>query len=728
MGADFYLPDVLQVCRQRYGQAATLLEQLVELTEGQSGSLIAEAGQQLKESLVLHAHQSGEMMPALFDQVAEAADLAQGELAVATRALAGHVAALVQEACTPLAERSEDLGSPGPLTLTADMLALLTARPHETAIRRGATLLAQQLQSQSEPAILTHAGQLIGEVLAGNPYGVLALLAQHRFLPALEHLRTSQAESLKHLEEALAPLVPDLSAPPEDMDELPTARALLQFYRLASALFTTIARLHQQLQAGCQTPADWHDTLPAHMEDARQRLEDLWHEEEHLHTRAQAIEALHPLFLRTLPSSPDSLTDHTDIQASPLQRAFGCLMEHHMLWPTLLQLVTRELEIARTILAGDFCAALSELCSILVLLQAPEQTPFDGPSLLGPHIPLTAGVQMVGADLMGYCYLQTAGVLQQARRDMQLRAWVEHALRKRPLASHASGLLLRFWRLLQGDASLWTEVLAAHLREILRLSDSLPPDGHARDRLDGLLEELQGLLEDQPRMRLEALLSRVQAQVAASSPLIPAVCRLRTLVRGDLTRDLASSFTLLEQEVKRHLDWPADRRHDTLWLLTLARSLWQAPAGQQDALLCATLRTECEAVGMSTALHTLLAAGGPDEEAAWHPFLLNLLAILQKELPEEGPQLSCHDLREQRDWKVRLLCALVQARLAVEEHSYSRQSEHIRSLSILPPLLQALQRLFSVWLFPAEGYFRDPYNDTVRRSGAYEIAGSSGRG
>jgi hypothetical protein len=721
MGADFYLPDVLQACHERYGQAAVLVDHLVMLAQGQSGPLIAEAGQHLKEALVLHAHQSAEMSPALFDLVAEAADLAQGEMATTIRALAAQVADLVQEACTPLAESAEDLGSPGSLTLTADLLALLTARPDEAIIRRGATLLAQLLLSQPEPAILTHAGQLIGDILAGNPSGVLALLVEHRFLPALEHMRTSQAKSLKHLEEALAPLIPDLSVSPQDMDEIPTARALLQFHQLASTLFATIARLHQQMQASCQTPADWHDTLPAHLEDARQQLEDLWQEEEHLRTRAQAIEALRPLFLRTLPPLPDFLTRQNEMQASPLQRAFGCLMEHHLLWPNLLHLVTRELETARTILAGDFCTALSEICSILALLLAPEQTAAEGPFLSGAHLPLTPGVQMIGADLMGYCYLQTMNVAQQARRDMHLRTWVEYALCQRPLDSTASGLLLRFWRLLQGDASLWIEALAARLHDALRQPDSLSPDR----RRDARLEELQGLLEDRPRKRLESLLTLVQTQVAADSPLIPAVCRLRTLLQGDLTIDLARSFTHLEQEVDRHQDWPADRRRDVLWLLTLARSFWQAPDGQHEQLLYATLRTECKAVGiMGTALHTLLAAGWPEEVAAQRLSLRNLLSGLQKELPEEGPQVFFSDPRVQRDWKVRLLCTLVQARQVFEEHRDSK----LRSLSMLSPLLQALQCLFSAWRFPAQGYFRDPYNDTVRRRGAYEIAGSSGRG
>jgi len=722
MDADFYLPEVLQACHERYGRAAVLVERLVRLAEGNSEPQIAEAGQQLKEALVLHAHQSAEMPPALFDQVAEAADLAQGELAAATRVLAADVEVMVQEVCAPLAESAEDLGFPGPLTLTADLLALLSGRLDETIIRRGATLLAQQLLSLPESAILTHAGQLIVDVLAGNPYGVLALQVEHRFLPAIEHLRTSQAESLRYLEEALVPLLPDLSAPPEDRDEeTTTAHAMRQFHQLAIKLSTTIARLHQQLQAGCQTPADWHGTLLLHMEDAHRHLEDLWQEDEHLHTRARAIEALYPLFMRTLSPSPDVLTRQNDQRASPLQRAFGSLMELDLLWPHLLQMVTRELETVRTILTGDFCATLAEICSILVLLLKPEQAPLDRSSLLGePHMALTPGVQMIGADLMGCHYLQTMSAAQQTRRDMHLRTWIEHALHQHSPLSTAPGLLLRFWRLLQGDGSLWSEVLAARLRDALRQPDDFACADPSQTRLDALLEELQGLLADQPRVRLEALLTRVQAQVRGDSPLIPAVSHLRTLVRGDCSADLATSLRHLEQEVDRHQEWPADRRHDVLWLLTLARSLWQAAEGGRDQLLCTTLRTVYEEVGIrGSALHMLLVAGWPQEEDAGHLFLLDLLDSLQKEVPEEGPHLSSQDPRAQRDWKVRLLRTLVQARLAFAEHKESRQG----MVSMLSPLLHTLQGLFSVWCFPADGYFRDPYNDTVRRRGAYEIAG-----
>lgn len=722
MGADFYLPDVLQACHQRYGRAAVLLEQLIRLAEGQNGQQIAEAGQQLKETLISYASQIGEMPLALFDQVTEAADLAQGELSAATRSLAAQVAALVQEIWAPPAEHTDDLGSPGPLTLTADLLAILTGRLDETTMRRGATLLAQKLLSLPEPAILRQAGQLIVDVLAGNSSGVLALQVEHRFLPTLEHLHTSQAESLRHLEEALAPLLPDLSTPPESGDrETPTARALRQFHQMALRLSTTIARLHQTIRASRQMSVDWHDTLTLHLENACRRLEDLWQEEEHLQTQTQAIEALHLLFIRTLSPSPDVLTSQNDQRVSPLQRAFGCLMEHSVLWPSLQQTVMLELETARTILAGDWCAALSEICSILVPLLAPEQTPFDRRSLLDGSISLTPSVQVAEADLMSYWYVQTMGKVQRDGRETQLQAWAEQALRQRPLLSSAPGLVLRFWRLLQSDGLLWSEVLAARLSDALQQPDALASGSPYQARLDALLAELQGLLADQPRVRIEALLSRAQKRVSEDSPLIPALSRLRALVQGDCSTDLATHLAHLLQEVDRHQEWPADRRHDVLWLLTLARSLWQTPQRAHDHLLCASLRAVYEEVGLrGTGLYTLLARGWPQEKEAGQLFLLDLLGHLQKVVPEEGPQVSYQDLRWQRDWKLRLLHTLLQTRLECEEQRVSTQSEHVR---LLTPLLHTLHSLFSLWCFPADGYFHDPYNDTVRRSGAYEIAG-----
>jgi hypothetical protein len=493
---------------------------------------------------------------------------------------------------------------------------------------------------------------------------------------------------------------------------------------LACALSEITARLHQQLTAGGQAAVARVSLLPEHLEDVCARLEELWHEEEKLHTQSQAIEALRPLFLRTLPPHPDQVTHPEEVQASPLQRAFGCLMEHHLLWPAFLQLVRREMETARTILAGDTQAALSELCSIQVLLLAPEQTQPGGTPLQGAYLPLSPGVQMVGTDLMGYCYLQAMGVAQQARRDAHLRAWVEDALSETPVTASTPGLILRFWRLLQGDPSLWTEVLLGRLR--LQMPTA-PMDDPTRSQLDALLGELQGLLEERPHARLQALLAGMQTQVAPDSPLIHAAQRLRSFVNGDLTEALDETLAQLEQEVETGQGWPPDRRRDALWLLTLTRTLWQTPAGQHGPLLCATLRAVCDESGTSGArLRARLPRDWPTDESGQFHLLLDL----QELLPEEGPQSLYADLRRLPDWKLRLLRTLLQTQMAVTERAggYREYDERIRSLFVLPPVLQELQRLLFAWRFPPQGYFRDPYNDTVRRGGAYEIAGSSGRG
>ncbi|HEY1352232.1 MAG TPA: hypothetical protein VGF67_21655 [Ktedonobacteraceae bacterium] len=731
MGADLYLPDVLQACHQRYGRAAALAEQLISLVEGKGQPQIVRTGRQLKEALVLHARRNGEMAPALFDQVAEAADLAQGELAVATRVLAGQVAVLVQAECASMVARDEGLGAAGPLTLIADLLTLLTARADETILRRGAVLLAQHLLARRDSATLMHAGLLIGEVLAGNSHGVLSLLVERRLLPALEHARTAQADCLQNLEDALAPLVSDLSASPETA-ESPAARALLQFHRLACALLETIAHLHQQLTAGGQTEVARAPLLPDLLEDARTCLEELWNEEENLHTQTRAIEALRPLFMRTLPPHPDQTTHQQEGQASPLQRVVGCLMEHHMLWPTLLQMLTRELETVRTILTGDSRAALSELCCIQVFLLGPDQAQPGATSFQGPHLPISPGVLMVGTDLMGYCYLQTMSVAQQARHDAQLRTWVEDALSETPVTASTSGLLLRFWRLLQGDSSLWREVLIGRLRATLDLQMSTDPVlGLASNQLDTLLAELQGLLEERPYARLQTLLTRIQAEVAADSPLIPAAQRLQAFLQGDLTEALGETLAQLEEEIETGQGWPQDRRRDALWLLTLARTLWRTRAAEHGPLLCATLRAACDEDGSGGArVRARLPRDWPADEPGQRQLLLDLLTGLQEVLPETGLQSPNADLRTLPDWKLRLLRTLLQTHLVVAGHAdaYSEHTERPCELLALPPVLQKLQGLLLAWRFPPQGYFRDSYNDTVRRGGAYEIAGSSGRG
>src|SRR5581483_340808 len=159
MGADLYLPTVVQACHERYGSVATRVDLLVALLDGEAGQLLAEAGQQLHEALVRHAWLVGTMDPALFDLVAESADLAQGECAAATRTLAARVAELIGQAdASPQQEEGLGVAAPGPLS--QDLLTLLTTGPDEALLRRGARVVAQGLRHLPDPLLAARAAPL----------------------------------------------------------------------------------------------------------------------------------------------------------------------------------------------------------------------------------------------------------------------------------------------------------------------------------------------------------------------------------------------------------------------------------------------------------------------------------------------------------------------------------------------------------------------------------------
>src|SRR5260370_28463456 len=141
MGADLYLPTVLQDCYARYGRAHQLARETYRLTQGDVQPTLHEETQRLKEALTLHAHHTGEMSPTLFDLVAEIADLAQGEVTVWAMALTEQIAALIPRTEE---ETTERVGETGPACLAHDLVALLKGHP-DTTISHGALWLAQRL-------------------------------------------------------------------------------------------------------------------------------------------------------------------------------------------------------------------------------------------------------------------------------------------------------------------------------------------------------------------------------------------------------------------------------------------------------------------------------------------------------------------------------------------------------------------------------------------------------
>src|SRR5581483_6497195 len=314
--------------------------------------------------------------------------------------------------------------------------------------------------------------------------------------------------------------------------------------------------------------------LHQHLSDARDQLAELWREGEIPRTEAQAVESLRPLFVRTLPSLEEP-PQADDPVATPLQRTFGSILEHHLLWFALVRLIGQQSEAARRILAGDGPTVLQELCHLLVLLMLPQPEREAEPALPVPaHLSISPGISMVEADLMGYHHLRLQGALQQAQREQQLQRWVEEALDEEPLTRAPRGLLLRFWRLLQGDSSLWAQVLGTRLREAL--ADD-PSAEAVRGPLAPRVEHLQGLLREQPQARLGALLAqvqaRVQARLAEHSPLAGPLSRLLRLVRGEWEEEVARGLTRLQQEIAPRSDWPLERRRDLLWLLALGHTL-----------------------------------------------------------------------------------------------------------------------------------------------------------
>jgi hypothetical protein len=749
MGADLYLHSVLQECADRYGRASHLAQQAAQLVQGDVQQALHHESQQLKKALTLHAQQTGAMSPLLFDLVAEIADLAQDESTVWGITLADQIADLLRQAD---AKAAEALGESGPARLAHDLAELLKGRP-EDAITAGIAFLAQRLatlaeQAPAEEATLTQAlaqlGQSMQAVLQGDPGSALALLVEKQMLPEMEQACADQAECLSALTQALEPLVSEdrtdstdaLGA--EDDASFAPAQVLARWHHLASRLHEATASARTNLRETQHLRAFQGLAVARHLAIAQARVQALWGEAEALQADLEAaMGTLGDLLVRTLPPLPGTLPDEIPNSAdldllaqpisSPLREVIGTMLRQRIICHNTVHFIEYCVHVVERLLSGAREQALQAIGEgMITLLRAAQEerwgedaaVPFSQQVVPGmaPSVPLAPGVTLLPGTRMDSYYLSIMASARQFQQQQQVEAWMQRALGEEQTTS-AGGIVLSFWRLLQGEPLLWAALLTKLLGE--HLASARTP---ASKRARLLVGQLQSVLQGEPDPRLQALLSELQAIIAPDSPLNPPTERLRDLLRGDTDLQVQETLAQLSQEVQHHVeqgDWPEAHARDLKWLLDLARAWAQASAGEEAHLLLTTLVqlvAACRDVEPEQAqLAELLTRSMSivDEEDA----RLRILRQVFSALPELGPQPSQTDPRRDPLWRFRLLSALLNEmpclEMAREEQAESQaaRGEEQGEIALLEPVLDLITRMVFAWRFPPEGYFRDPYND-----------------
>lgn len=753
MGADLYLSSVLDTCFTHYGQAFRLVQTFQHVLEGDLTSALGAESLALKAALQTHAEQAGTMSPALFDLVAEIADLAQGEGAVWEQALANQIAMLIEQNNSPVGESDGDIKETA--SLAHDLVEILKGRTDATLTHtlpwpvQRMEMLVPQVPEEERALTQTLAElcQSMRNIQQGQPAHALSLVVDKHVLPQLEQACADQASCLRELAQVLQPLQSALSAgenPPREGVDFAPAQALSRWLQIAQRLHNVLAALRDTLRSIVhQLPFPIH-VAASQIDHAWEQAQDLWREggvcQEEL---ANAMGALGALLMRTLPPLTETAAGQmqpppgtTSVElpahpiASPLRQAFGIVFKHHLFCHGALHLLEHTAEIASALLTGDQRQGLLALSEAMISLLAAAQSslheeeeeelllPCAQQVSLAAPVPLTSGVTLVPGTAMDTHYLGALASLREIQQERHAQEWVKQALGDTQ-ATHPGGLIVSFWRLLQGETTLWaillTRILEEHLAEE---TDSALAEVRVR------LIQLQHILGGDSLPRLQAVLAELAATIPVASPLERPTTRLQDLTQQQRAFALQEILQALSQEIQDQADWgtwPDDRVQDLRWLLDLTQALLQAPAADQPSLLLTTLAKFVLAEAASAMPTEEESIPAPLQEEVLQRLAiidndqdrLRIVAVMLAALPAPELHAPRADPRYDAGWRLRLfrdLLGCMEEDQPAAEGALSAEEER-KPLRLLGPLAACMACLLLAWLFPPEGYFRDPYND-----------------
>jgi hypothetical protein len=753
MGANLYLASVLDDCFSRYGQAFHLVQALNRLLEGDLSQALVAEGQALKAALRAHAEQAGTMSPALFDLVAEIGDLAQGEGAVWEQALADQIATVLAQSNQPVREASH--GTPW---LADDLAEILKGRT-DAALAHGLPWLVQRIERlvpqvpEEERALTQTLAELCRSLLdvqQGQPVRALALVVEKHVLPQLEQACADQASCLHDLAQVLQPLQSALAAREGEATEgveFAPAQALSRWQQIAQRLHNVLAVLLDTLHSSVrQAPFPVHEA-GSQICQAWEQAQEIWREggvcQEEL---TEAMGTLGTLLVRTLPPLTETVAGEmqatpaasapaafpTPPTTSPLRQAFGIVFKHHLFCHAAIHLLEHAAAIAKALLTGDPRQAPLALCEAMIALLGAAQSSFhteeeedlalplthQTTATLATPVPLTAGVTLVPGTVMDTHFLGARASMRAMQQEQRAQEWVKHAFGDAQ-ATHPGGLILSFWRLVQGETTLWALLLTRVLE--VQLPGEMIQEAAAT--LRARLIQLQHLLHGDPLPRLQAVLSELEAAIPADSPLGPPTVRLQRLTQQQHTFALQEILQALSQEIQDQADrgaWPDDRIQDVRWLLDLSQEILQASVADQASLLLTTLsRVVALEAATETPTEKVLPTREREEFLALIATITNdqdrlqIVARILSTVPDPALHAPRADPRHDAWWRLRLFRDLVAC--ALEEKPAAEDAEAVReepcAWSLLEPLAAWMARLLLAWLFPPEGYFRDSYND-----------------
>ncbi len=716
MGADIYLPSLIDETYQTYGALYELAATASELARGTLSPCLREESRTLFEALQQEGATTGTVDPLIFDLVSQIRDLAEGETTVwqheLARSFAQAMRASPQASDPAVCEHVDQL---------VDLLMDQTDRPLHAALDELRTRLPQE--GKTLPDTLAEAMQALQGVLAGDPVPAVRLLVADQIVGAVQRYCTRVQEMETSITDRL-PLLGEWVSSLDPSEESSSAQIMQIVSRVRSWLAS-----FQETTDLLSLSQDLTDVLHSQSLDGpriHQALTDLCAVLEQVQTRSQeplvqVHNALTPLVAAWASEAGEQESRPQEEEGpAPLTQFFQTIFQRFLALGSLTEVLTRGDTLISQLLEGETEHYL--LLEIRHLLEELRQHDTDQQDTL-PVNPFQAHVgdaRLLLADVLDLRYQRMRMVAEQIITRQERLAWEGEVLLGRDLRS----LLVQCVELLAGETSSRICEISARLHDAL----CLVSEAHEQDPCLALLEQLHELAHGRPFERIRVLAEQGQTQVPQETALGACLRRIQDLVEGPRRDGYLAMLLerLIVQADPLTAQASGDRQVDLLYIQTLATFSCYLLVEPHDPL-------SAWITWMQQQGHMLMEQGGEPLLQALPEQIRTLLvgtsfsaddrAILGEHLPQMSDALGQVQEKEMKTPGQKrafalmvLFCWLVPLLLPPDAHEQGQVQDddapaRTPARHALLRLLEEITGVLHDNAFPALGWFHDPYTD-----------------
>ncbi len=714
MGADIYLPSLIDETYQTYGALFELAATASELARGTLSPCLREESRTLFEALQQEGATTGTVDPLIFDLVSQIRDLAEGETTVWQHELAQSFAQAMRagpQASDPaVCEHVDQL---------VDLLMGQTSRPLHAALDELRTRLPQE--GKTLPDTLAEAMQALQGVLEGDPAPAVRLLVTdqivgtvQRYCTRVQEMETRIMDRLPLLAGWVPSLDPPVEPPPAQMAHIVSrVRSWLASLQETTGLLSLTQDLTDALHSQSLNGPPIHQALAdmcAVLEQVQARSQE---------PLVQVHNALTPLVAAWASEVGEQEPRPQEEEGpAPLTQLLQTIFHRFLALGSLTEVLTRGDDVISQLLEGETeCYLLPAIKHLLEELRQHDREAREEPPADSSQDRL-GGARLLLADVLDLHYQRMRMVAEQIISGEERLAWEREVLLGRDLRS----LFVQCVELLTGETSSRICEISARLHDALCLGQ----EAHEQNPCLALLEQLHELAHGRPFERIRVLAEQGQALVPQETALGACLRRILDLIEGP-RRDQYLAMLLERLRVQADplaAQVSGDRQVDLLYIQTLATFSCYLLVDSHDPL--STWMTWMQQQG-----HMLMEQGGEPLLQALPEQIRTLLlgtsfsaddqAMLREHLPQMSDALGQVQEKEMKTPGQKrafalmvLFCWVVPLLLPPDAHEQEQDDDASARTPARHALLRLLEEITGVLhdnAFPALGCFHDPYTD-----------------